>query len=344
MNPAETAHVRRDLWGLWRSSIVSAFARTGLADSLTESPQPVSVLAAATGADPGGLFRLLRCAVAMGYAREVDADGSDPAQSRFASTPRGSLLRSDAPGSLHALALMYNSEWQHAAWRHLDLGVQSGSGVMEQVLGQSLYAYLKDRPEDAQIFNRAMTALTANMTAELAAAYDFTDVSTVVDVGGGHGTFLTELLRRNPALSGILVDQPQVIDAARELLTSQGLIERCRTVAGDFFTELPRVPEQSVVTLKSILHNWTDADAHRILRTAHDAMPSGARLLIIEPVVAEHDWEEDPVLLDLGMLILSSGLERTLSEHRRLLDAAGFDFVRHIPVLPLASIVEAVAR
>jgi hypothetical protein len=344
MDRTETTQVRRDLWGMWRTSVLSTFVSSGVADVLTEAAQSVAALASATANDPGAVYRLLRCAVAMGYAQEAVSNEESVTERRFASTPRGDLLRTDAPGSLHALALMYNSEWQHAAWQNLGLGVRSGSGVLEQVLGKSLYAYLAERPDDSQTFNRAMTALTANMTDELAAAYDFSGVTTVLDVGGGQGTFLAALLHHHPHLNGVLVDQPHVIDAANRLLAGQGLSDRCRTVPGSFFTDLPRVEADTVVTLKSILHNWKDAEATRILRAIRDAMPSGGRLLIIEPVLAEHDWDEDQVLLDLGMLILSNGLERTLNEHQKLLDAADFDFVRHIPVLPLASMIEAAAR
>lgn len=345
MNTAEITQVRRDLWGMWRSSVVSALVQSGVADALSEEPQPVAALATATDNEVGAVFRLLRCAAAMGYAREASpGTGADPGHRRFASTPRGALLRADSPGSLRELALMYRSEWQHAAWRNLDLGVRAGSGVLQQVLGQGLYEYLGDRPHEAQNFARAMTALTASLKGPLVEAYDFDGAATVVDIGGGQGSFLAEVLHHHPELSGLLIDQPRVVEAARGYLTGQGVIDRCRVVAGDFLRELPRIDDGSVVMLKSVLHNWTDDEARRILSRIREAVPVGTRLLIMEPVVDEDDWNEDQVLLDLGMLILSSGIERTLNEHQRLLDDAEFTFSRHIPVLPLASIVEAVAR
>jgi hypothetical protein len=315
----------------------------GLLDALSGGPRSVGELATTTQTDTRALYRLLRCAAAMGYAREIESDRDGLAHRRFGITARGELLRTDQPGSLHALALLVHSDWQSLAWRNLTLGIQSGTAVLPQVLGETAYSYLEARPEDFQVFNRAMTSVSSMMEGQLAMAYDFTDATTVVDVGGGRGSFLAAIMDRNPTLYGILIDLPQVAEAAIPFIAARGLIDRCQVVAADFFHELPPMDDGSIVILKRVLHNWGDADARRILRTVRAAMRTGDRLLIAQPVLPEYDCDENSALLDLGMLLLYGGIERTLREHRRLAENCDFSFVRHIQVSPVASLVEVVA-
>jgi hypothetical protein len=261
---------------------------------------------------------------------------------RFELTPLADLLRSEAPGSLRPLALLYGDEWVWSAYGQASHSVVTGLPAFERVHGHALFDYLQRHAEAAAAFDRGMTAYSEREAAAILGAYEFRDGSTVVDVGGGTGALLASILRAYPRARGVLFEQAGVIDRARDLLTGAGVVDRCTMEAGSFFARVPDGGD--VYVLKSILHNWDDLRSVAILRNCRSVMPRHARLLIVERVVPEGNEPSEAKLFDINMLVMLGGLERTTSEYRDILRAAGFDLIRVIPTDAPVSVLESAPR
>jgi SAM-dependent methyltransferase len=192
--------------------------------------------------------------------------------------------------------------------------------------GQPLYGYLHAHPRAAVQFNTAMSASSVQESLAILEAYDFSDAQSVVDIGGGHGALLAALLRAHPALTGILFDLPSVVAGAVHLLSEAGIADRARRAAGDFFDEAPAGGD--LYLMKSVLHNWDDVDARRILATCRNAMKPDARLLVIERVVPEGNEPAEVKLFDINMLVIAGGRERSQTEYRTLLEQSGLQLQR----------------
>jgi hypothetical protein len=317
--------------GYWLTQCVAVAAELGVADALAGGPLDVDTLAARVGADAGALHRLLRALASLGVFAG-DADG-------YALTPLGECLRRDAEDSLRSLAIMRGSEWQWRAWRDLRGSVRTGVGAFERVHGQPLFDWLAQHPAESAVFGAAITGHTAQMGRALAGACDLSGVATLVDVGGGHGVILAALLGRHPQLRGTLLEQPHVL---RETQTA-GVLNACAgrvdLVGGDFFESVPAGADAYL--LSHVLHDWDDDPAVRILETVRAAMRPASRLLIAEMVVPEDDAPHFSKLLDLEMLVMLGGRERTLAEYRRLLDAAGLQLLDVQPTPSPVSVLEA---
>jgi SAM-dependent methyltransferase len=310
-------------------------ARLGIADLLKDGARGSEELARATGADARALHRLLRALASLGVFGE-DADG------RFAPSELGALLRSDVPGSLRAAAIFFGDERNWDAWGKLERSVMSGEPVRGP---RGTQAFLEESARDAEgaaLFNAAMTSLTSAFDAAVTAAYDFSRLGTLVDVGGGQGALISSILAANPHLRGILFDIPPVIESARGRIGEAGLAGRCELVAGDFFASVPAGGDAYV--LKWVIHDWDDEHSIAILRSCRRAMARDGRLLLVERVVPERiDQSADTqgiVLGDLNMLLWTGGRERTAAEYRALLTSAGFTLARIVPTATQLSIIE----
>jgi precorrin-6B methylase 2 len=206
------------------------------------------------------------------------------------------------------------------------------------VHGQTFYEYLHCRPETASTFDRAMTAFSEQEAAAILAAYDFSTVSTLVDVGAGQGALMAAILRAHPHARAILFDQHSVVEHGGDVAARAGVIDRCDIASGDFFEAVPAGGDLYV--LKSVLHNWDDRESVSILKNCRDAMSHTARLVIVERVVPEGNGSSEAKLFDINMLVVPGGLERTAEEYRKILDQAGFELTRVIPTAAPVSIVE----
>jgi O-methyltransferase domain/Dimerisation domain len=327
--------LRDRIMGFRTTQMIHVAARLGLADHLAAGPCPVDALAAAIGAEPQALHRLLRALASLGIFAE-DAAGD------FSLTPQAQLLRSDVQGSLRDIALLYGEDWLWQAYGNMMHSVRTGAPAFVKTHGQPFYGYLHEHPRAAARFNAAMTGFSSQETAAILEACDFAEVRSVVDIGGGHGALLAALLRAHPHLNGILFDLPSVVAGAGQVLGEAGIAERARCLAGDFFDEAPAGADLYV--MKSVLHNWDDADAQRILMTCGAAMRPDARLLVIERVVPQGNAPAEAKLFDINMLVVAGGLERTEPEYRRLLQESGLVLERVAATRSPLSVIVAAKR
>ncbi|WP_017569409.1 methyltransferase [Nocardiopsis halotolerans] len=307
-------------------------AELGVADLLTEGPRPCGDLAEETGVDPDALHRLLRLLASRGVFQE-----SGPGV--FGLTRMGGPLRSDHPATVRSVLVM-DSTVAPLIFGGVEHSLRTGEPTFPTVTGEDFYDYLEHHPEEGQVFDRAMDDLTRITAPVVLDAYDLSDTRLVVDVGGGSGTFMSALLRRHPDVTGVVLDTPRVVEVAAERLRAEGLADRCSTVSGDFFEGVPG--DGDLYVLKWILHNWSDERAVEILRSCRRAMKPRSRLLAVESMLPEDDSEHPGKSMDLAMLVVSGGRERSERELADLLSRAGLRLERVIPTASPYSLVEAV--
>jgi SAM-dependent methyltransferase len=319
--------------GYWVSQAVGVVARLGVADQLADGPRRSDELAQAVGADSQALYRVLRLLASLGVFTEV-APGS------FGLTPLGETLRSDAPGSVRNFAITETAPGHWLPWGRLHESVLSGQPMAREALGMEVFDWYAQNPEEANFFNAAMGNLSALAASELVRVYDVSAVRKVADVGGAHGVLLAAVLRANPAARGILFDLPHVIATARDAITAEGLAPRCELVSGDFFEAVPDGADLHV--LKQIVHDWDDERATRLLQNCHRALAPAGKLLLVEMVIPPDNRPSPTQAMDLNMLVMLGGRERTEEEFRRLLQAAGFRLERVIPTHSPFSVIEAI--
>jgi hypothetical protein len=320
--------------GYWLSQALFVAAKLGIADLLTNGPRSASQLAEIVDAHPGALYRILRALAGAGVFTE-DMEG------RFELTPIGECLRSDTPSTVLPYIQMFGSAWHWRAWGELMHSVRTDEPAFEHVFGKQIFQYLAEHRDDARTFDAAMTSRSRQEEPAVAAAYDWPD-GTIVDVGGGRGSQLAAILGLVPACRGILFDLPHVIRAATELFDEATLTARCEIVAGDFFEQVPAGGD--LYLLKKVIHDWDDQRARLILKNCRAAMREGARLVLVEHVLAGRNEPSWSKLLDLQMLVLTpGGRERSEAEYAALLASAGLSLNRVIPTAAGISLIDAVA-
>jgi len=329
--PAATLHALLNGFVVGRALHVAA--QLGVADLLQDGPRSAPEIAAAVGAHPDTLSRLLRALASVGVFTEAEPGV-------FALTPLGDCLRSDTPSSLRAFACLFGSEEYLRAFDHLLETVQTGHAGFELAFGTPIYPYLAQHADFSATFDLAMTNLSGMVTPAILAAYDFSDIHTLVDIGGGQGALLIALLRANPAMRGILFDLPHVVEGARARMTAAGLAERCAVVNGTMLAGVPAGADAYLI--KNVLMDRDDGAAIVVLRHCLQAMGPAGRLLVIDPVILPGAGPSPAKFTDLVMLILTeSGRCRTPAEFQALFEAAGLALTRVIPTpSPAVSIVE----
>ncbi len=322
------------LMGGFVTQSISVVARLGVADVLAAGPLPVDEIAAEVGAHAPSLYRVLRVVGDFGVLTELPGH-------RFALTPQGELLRSDRSPSLRGLATHFGSHFHRAAWSHLYESVRSGVPAFDLAHGEPQFDYYRTHPEEAAVFDGAMTSVASAIYATLE-AYDFGRFGTVADIGGGNGAYLAGILSSYPHLRGILLDLPDVVGRSAPVLTDAGVADRCEVVGGSFFEDVPVGADAYVLT--AVIHDWDDDRSVEILRNVRAAMPEHATVLLGEPVVPDGPEPSTAKLLDLETLVGTTGRQRTESEFRDLLDRSGLRLTRIIHSSGPDSLVEAVAR
>jgi SAM-dependent methyltransferase len=323
--------LRDMIMGFRVTQLLYVAASLHLADHLADTPQAAAALARTVGADESALRRVLRALVGLGIL--IETDGT------FGLTALGQLLRRDRPDSLHGLAVLYGDDWLWRAYGQMRHSALTGHTAFAHVHGAPFYDYLDQNGGAASQFQDAMATYSRLEAAAIAEAYDFPANATVVDVGGGQGTLLTALLSAHPSLSGVLFDQPSVIAGAEHVFAAAGVAGRATWVGGDFFSSV--LPEGDVYVLKSVVHNWDDEAAVRLLQSCRRAMRPDARLLVAERVVPSDNSPSEAKLFDINMLVIVGGQERTEAEYRTVLERSGFALARVIATTSPLSLIEA---
>ncbi|MFD4637095.1 methyltransferase [Lentzea sp. NPDC058436] len=298
------------------SQAVAVAAELGVADELAGGPRTASELARRLDVSEDGLSRLLRSLAARGVFAQ---DG----RARYSLTALGRTLCSGGPTSMRAMARLFGTSEHREHWSHLLEAVRTGRPQVESVRGTDVWAYASENPEYGAIFNDAMTSMSDLAKTAIVAAYDFSPFGTVVDVGGGHGSLLATILKKNPATSGVLYDLPSVTAGAGALLRGEGVDSRCAVASGSFFDEVPAGGDAYV--LKGIIHSWTDDQVREILGNVRSVIKPDGRLLLIGLIVPPGNSPHMSKVFDLEMLLVVGGRERSGPEHRRLLADAGFE-------------------
>lgn len=330
--PPPPAILLQMMTGYWGAQAVYIAAKVGVADLLADGPRPVEELAAATQSHASSLYRLLRALASVGVFSETSPR-------TFALTPMAALLRTDVPGSMRSLAITYNEE-MYFAWGNMLHSIRTGEPAFAHRFGMGPFAFFAENPEADRIFNEAMIGYTHQVANAVAATYDFSSFGTVMDVGGGYGTLLAAILRDNAGARGILFDIPHVIDAAQGFLSTSGVADRCTHIAGDFFVAIPAGGDAYV--LSQILHDWEDEQCLTILRHTRQVMPKEGKLLVVELVIPPANEPSFGKWLDLHMLAIPGGRERTEAEYSALFRDAGFELTNIVPTPAGPSVVEAV--
>jgi hypothetical protein len=309
------------------SRCLHVVADLGVADALDETPRTAADLAAQVGAHSDALHRVLRLLSAHGV---FEAEGD-----RFRHTPASRLLKSDHPQSMRALVRMLGFPINWAIYGELGHSVRSGLPAAERVLPSGFWSHFAENPEDGAIFNAAMAGKAHGQVAGVVAAYDFSGFGVIGDIGGGRGHLLTAVLDSAPAAKGVLFDLPHVVEEAAGLAS-----DRLTLQAGDFFRDA--LPACDAYLVMEVIHDWGDDEAVAILSAIRRAAPSHARLLLIEQIVPDDPGPHWSKTLDINMLALLGGRQRTRPEYEALFDRSGFRFVREVETGADISILEAV--
>ncbi|RCG24495.1 methyltransferase [Sphaerisporangium album] len=317
--------------GFWVSRGIYAATRLGIPDLLAGGPKSSADLAALTGSHPRSLYRLLRALAGVGLFTQQDEV--------FGLTELGATLRSDVPASLSSFVLMELGPSHHRAWGELVHAIRTGEPAFDEAMGMSAWQMFARDPEMAGHLGRAMHGLTENVVAAVLETYDFSGFSRVVDIGGGEGGFLTAVLKAQPAATGVLFDLPYVMDNARDRLRGTAEFERCELVGGDFFEKVPDGGD--LYLLKWVLHDWGDDECRAILGNCRQAIAEGGTLLVVDTVIPAGSEPAPGKFIDLNMMVLGSGRERTAEEFAALFAASGFELTRVLPMRSPSGLVEA---
>lgn len=324
--------LRQMIMGFRLTQMISVAAQLGIADQLRDGPQTPAALAAAVGADEATLYRLLRALGSLGIFAETPAG-------TFVLTPLAELLRSNVPGSLRGVAMLYGETWLWQAYGELLHSVRTGQTAFEHAHGMKLFDYLDQHPAAAETFHAAMTGFTGLEIPAILAAYRFPEAGSVIDLGGGQGTFMAALLAAYPKLAGTVFDLPDVLAQAKERLAAAGVAARASFIDGNFFEAVPE--GHDVYLLKRVIHDWNDREVVQILRSCRRACGPDAQLLVIERVIPAGNVPAEAKLFDINMLVSSGGKERSEQEYRTLFQQAGFEVTQVLPTSSLISVIEA---
>jgi len=315
--------------GMWAAQAVATAARLGIPDKLAEGPRSAAEIAGAVGADPAALHRLMRGIAAVGVLA-FEPGG------RFSLTPVGHCLRSDVPGSMRSLVIAEMAPAHWLPWNHLERSVRTGEPSAEHALGTDVWAYYKKHPEEGGYFAEAMSGFSAIAIEAVLASYSFAGARKVVDVGGSHGAFVAAVLQGEPTARGVLFDLPEVVEGAGATLEGAGVAGRVERVGGSFFERVPAGGDTYLV--KHILHDWSDDECVKILANVGRAMAPDGRVVVVEMLIDEGGAPSAVPLLDLNMLVMLTGKERTEAEFGALFSKAGLRLISVTPT-PLPVVV-----
>ncbi len=315
----ERANLLQLLFGFFPAQSLNALARLDVADHLAADTRTVEELARLTGTHERSLARLLRAATVLGVVKSTP-DG------RVGLTDAGTLLRSDVPGSIRNLAMLFCGDGAWRSWGHLEYSVRTGCTAFDHIFGRSTFQYLAEHPDEEAVFTEGMAESTRVAAPGIVASTDLAGVGILADIGGGNGTLLVEYLATFPQLRGVLFDSPKGLGDAERVLATAGVANRCEITTGDFFVSVPAGCDAYL--FKSVIHDWDDEQAARILTNCRAAMPPDATLILAEPVMPDDPAElaemHSLLMSDLNMLVCTGGRERTHADFADLFRVTGF--------------------
>jgi hypothetical protein len=326
----DRAALRLVTHGYYFSCALHAAVSLGLPEALAGGARTSDELAGALGTDLDATMRLVRFLASFGVLEAAGNGG-------FALTEVGRHLLPDHPHSLHREVAMFAGAETFRAWGDLATTMRSGRPAFEQQHGARLFDYLAANPSSAGRFHRAWHEITVTCAAESVAAYDFSAVETVTDVGGGYGIYLATMLKAQPALRGVLFDLPFSTDGAPAVLDDWGVTDRVTIVHGDAEVALPAM---ELAIIKSVLHGCNDDQSRRILRNTAGALPLGGKVLVIERVIPDDEGFHWSKLVDMTMMVMTGGRERTRSHYERLYAESGLRLTRVIDLACGFSLIE----
>lgn len=319
--------------GAWVSAALYAAAKLGLADHLANGTRSAAELAAATRTHAPTLYRFMRTLSGLGIMAETEGQ-------RFTLTPLGDAMKTGAPGAARSTLIAFGEPGFRRCWEEIIYSLETGKTAFEKTWGMPFFDYLAQHPEAASHFSEAMVGFHGSEPPTVAEAYDFSEVGTVVDVGGATGNMLAALLSRHHHLRGVLFDMAHVVRDAPALLKARGVDGRVTIESGSFFERVPSGGDAYL--LSHIIHDWSEEQCLTILGHCRKAMRPDSRLLIIETVLPEDNTPHQGKLQDLVMLMVPGGQERTEKEYAELLGKAGFKLRRVVPTTSVVSVVEGV--
>ena len=331
--PPPPLALRQLLFGKQLSYALSGVARLGVADHMTRTEQPVEDIASRCGAHAPSLYRVMRMLAGFGVFRE------GPLR-HFALTPMSELLKSGAPGSLRYTAMMFGEEFSTRAYEHIADCLRTGGDGVSEAYGKPIWEVLAERPAQHETFQHAMTASSSAAAQAIVEAYDFSGITRLADIGGGHGLLLAAILRANPGMQGVLFDRPEVVAAVPDDRFA-GCDGRIAIEAGSFFE---RVPDGcDAYLMKHIIHDWSDEHCRTILTLMRDKLPKTGRVLVCDMVVTDEPGPTPAKLLDIEMLVMTvGGKERTPEEFSALFADCGLRLSRIVPTVNPIAVIEAV--
>lgn len=327
---ATRARLEGMISGYQGAQMLHVAAKLKIADLLDAGPRTTAELAAATSSHEDSLYRLMRTLASMGVFTEE-------AGRRFRLNAMAEHLRTGVPGSLRLSAEVAGEEWMWRPWGALLDSVRTGETAFDRLYGKGTFDWFAEHPEAGRLFDAGQAGVTAASAGAVVSAYDFSQTRSIVDVGGGDGTLLAAALRRNRSARGILFDLPAVVDAARKTF-DPALAARTEFMPGDFFKAVPASGD--VYLMKSILHDWNDADCQRLLSTVRRAIPSTARLVVAEDLVCGPNVPCPAKPRDINMLVRTGGRNRTEQEYREVLARGGFVVRRVLPTSSTLYLIE----
>lgn len=326
--PQET--LAKLLNGYWLPQAIYAAVKLGLPDILHSGPQTPDALANRVGAQPRALYRLLRALASMGIFAENE-------QKQFVMTPMSDCLRSDVPGGQAALAMTSGGLF-YPVWTEMLYSLQTGKEAFSKVYGAPIFDYLAKNPEWGRLFDETMVGVHGRETPAIVEAFAFPGANVIADIGGGNGSLITAILARHREKRGILFDLPGVTERAKSTITAAGLDCRCQAIGGNFFEAVPAGAD--VYISRHIIHDWDDDQSLAILKNIRKIIPASGKLYLIETVIPPGNEPSFGKLLDLAMLVLPGGIERTEAEYRDLYHSAGFQLSRIIPTHSPVQLIE----
>lgn len=312
----------------WISKPIYVVTKLGIAEILSDSPKSIEEIAQRSNSNTANLYRVMRALASFGIFAEIESK-------TFALTPMAECLKS---GAMRSIALMFLSDWHDKAWDKLLHSVQTGEIAFTAAHGIPCFDWFKINHEAAEIYNKANFIKAKVAHSAIIDSYDFTKINTIADIGGGYGGLMIKILEVYPSITGVIADDPFVLQNTKKIINTHGFDERCKTINCDFFKEIPS--GYDAYMMSHILHDWNDEQCSIILKNCHKAMRIESKLLIIEMIIPTGNEPSISKLMDLEVLVMGGGCERTESEFYNLIKSSGFSLDRILPTQENISVIE----